>query len=81
MAEAYVDWISEGIDLRAALVASLQDAVEDLASPDVVSCLGQQIDDDIARQAWIQLFVGNGTSVSSGPLAPVLAQCSVPASA
>ena len=81
MAEAYVDWISECIDLRAALVASLQDAVEDLASPDVVSCLGQQIDDDIARQAWIQLFVGYGTSVSSGPLAPVLAQCSVPAPA
>jgi hypothetical protein len=79
MAEAYVDWVGECVDLRAALVALLQGAVEDQASPGVLTCLEQQIDDDFARQAWIQLFIGDATSESSDPLTPVIAQCSAPA--
>ena len=76
MAEAYVDWIGECVDLRAALVGSLQAAVEDQASPGSLTCFEQQIDDDLARQAWIQLFIGEAPTASSNPLAPVIAQCS-----
>lgn len=76
IAEMYVDWIDACVDLRGALTRSLQASIPEVrVSPSAASCIEREIDDDLARRSWIDLFIGETTSAAKDELTAVVEGC------